>query len=153
MQDRRIISLGEAPLTLRDVTDLAAGHARLELSAAGRTAVLNARAIVDRLVDNAIPAYGITTGVGSQKDFDVSRAAIERYNLLMITAHATPRPRRGRPRAGRARRHGYPARPLRPAAAPASASNWSNPCSRASRRTICPPSAWAPPSAPPTSSP
>jgi histidine ammonia-lyase len=86
------IVLGEASLTLRDVEAIAFGRAKLELSAAGRAAIIKARTVVDRLVDSATPAYGITTGVGSQKDFEVSRAAIERYNTLMITAHATLTP-------------------------------------------------------------
>ncbi len=91
--------LGEAALTLRDVEALACGRATLELSAAGRSAITKSRAIVDRLVEGAIPAYGITTGVGSQKDFDVSRSAIERYNNLMITAHATLMPGENAPAA------------------------------------------------------
>jgi histidine ammonia-lyase len=89
-----MIVLGEASLTLGDVQALAHGRAGLALSAAGREAIIKAREIVDRLVESATPAYGITTGVGSQKDFDVSRAAIERYNNLMITAHATLTPGR-----------------------------------------------------------
>ena len=84
--------LGEATLTLGDVEALAHGRASLALSGAGRTAIIKARKIVERLVENAIPAYGVTTGVGSQKDFGVSRAAIEHYNNLMITAHATLTP-------------------------------------------------------------
>ena len=99
MADRTTIMLGEAPLTLRDVEALARGQAGLELSATGRQAIVSARAVVDRLVDTATPAYGITTGVGSQKDFEVSRAAIERYNNLMITAHATIMPGENAPAA------------------------------------------------------
>jgi len=85
-------AIGEAPLTLRDVAAIAHGRLRLELSASGREAILRAREVVDRLVDAGIPAYGITTGVGSQKDFGVSRATIAQYNDLMITAHATLAP-------------------------------------------------------------
>jgi histidine ammonia-lyase len=92
MQDSRTIMLGEAALTLADVEALAHRRATLQLSAAGRSAIRAAREVVDRLVDGATAAYGITTGVGSQKDFGVSRAAIERYNNLMITAHATMMP-------------------------------------------------------------
>jgi histidine ammonia-lyase len=95
----RTIMLGEVALTLRDVEALAHGQVGLELSAAGRLAIVEARKVVDRLVDDAIPAYGITTGVGSQKDYEVSHAAIERYNNLMITAHATLAPGRDAPRA------------------------------------------------------
>ncbi|WP_413990866.1 aromatic amino acid lyase [Labrys okinawensis] len=92
MLSRPTIALGERPLSLKDVTAIAHRQAEVELSAEGRAAVLRARAVVDRLVDEGIPAYGITTGVGSQKDFGVSREAIARYNNLMITAHATVAP-------------------------------------------------------------
>ena len=86
------INLGEAALTLRDVEALACGEAGLALSEAGRAAILAARAVVERVVDSGTPAYGINTGVGSQKDYGVGRAAIARYNDLMITAHATVMP-------------------------------------------------------------
>ncbi|GLS19728.1 histidine ammonia-lyase [Labrys miyagiensis] len=92
MLSRPTIALGEAPLSLDDVTAIAHRRAGVELSPEGRAAVLRARAVVDRLVDQGIPAYGITTGVGSQKDFGVNREAIARYNTLMITAHATIAP-------------------------------------------------------------
>jgi histidine ammonia-lyase len=92
MLTRPVIALGEAPLSLKDVAAIACGAVRVELSGDGREAVLRARAVVERLVEEGIPAYGITTGVGSQKDFGVSRAAIARYNNLMITAHATMAP-------------------------------------------------------------
>lgn len=86
------IALGETALTLSDVDAIAHRRVGLDLSASGREAIVRARAVVDRLVDAGIPAYGITTGVGSQKDFGVSRDAIARYNDLMITAHATAAP-------------------------------------------------------------
>ncbi len=92
MPAHRRIALGEATLTLRDVEALAAGHADLALSATGRRAIIAAREIVDRVVDSGTPAYGINTGVGSQKDFAVGRAEIARYNNLMITAHASVMP-------------------------------------------------------------
>jgi histidine ammonia-lyase len=87
-----VIALGEAPLCLSDVAAIARRQAGIELSAAGREAVRRARAVVDRLADDGVPAYGVTTGVGSQKDFGVNREAIARYNNLMITAHATMAP-------------------------------------------------------------
>src|SRR5580698_38753 len=86
------IILGDTALTLADVRALASGRAKLELSAAGHSAIVKAREIVERLVDHGTAVYGVTTGVGSQKDFEVSRAAIARYNNLMITAHATLMP-------------------------------------------------------------
>jgi histidine ammonia-lyase len=86
------IVLGPTPLTLDDVAAIARGEAKVDLSSSGREAVRSARAVVERLVDEGIPAYGITTGVGSQKDFALNREAIARYNNLMITAHATMAP-------------------------------------------------------------
>ena len=47
------------------------------------------RAVVDTIVRKGIPSYGITTGVGSQKDFVVSEGEIAAYNLRLVNAHAT----------------------------------------------------------------
>jgi len=91
------LTLGDAPLSLRDIEMIARGRVAFDLSPAARAAVAKARNVVDRLVDEAIPAYGVTTGVGSQKDFAVDRAAIARYNDLMITGHATVAPGRNAP--------------------------------------------------------
>ena len=88
------VSVGTKPLTIDDVGAIAERRAIVTLSPDGREAVRKARAVVDRLVDEKIPAYGITTGVGSQKDFSVDPDAIARYNDLMITAHATLAPGR-----------------------------------------------------------
>lgn len=91
------ISLGDAPLTLREAEAIARQRATVDLSPQGRAAVAAARAVVDRLVESGTPAYGITTGVGSQKDFGISAEAIAHYNNLMITAHATLAPGRDAP--------------------------------------------------------
>ncbi len=88
------IALGESRLTLHHIGAIARGTATLHLPPAARAALLAARACVERLVDDAIPAYGITTGVGSQKDFALDRDSIARFNTLMITAHATMAPGR-----------------------------------------------------------
>ncbi|MFT5112097.1 MAG: histidine ammonia-lyase [Parasphingorhabdus sp.] len=47
------------------------------------------RNIVDTLVESGQAAYGITTGVGSQKDFAVSSDAVSDFNQRLIKAHAT----------------------------------------------------------------
>lgn len=86
------LRLGDTPLTLPEIAAIAAGQATFELSPQAREAIAGGRQVVDRLVDQAIPAYGITTGVGSHKAFAVDRAAIARYNDLLITGHATAMP-------------------------------------------------------------
>jgi histidine ammonia-lyase len=97
MMPSRTILLGETPLRLRDVEDLAHRRATLDLTTAARDAIAEARVAVDRLVETGTPAYGITTGVGSQKDFALSPAAIASFNDLMITAHATLTPAENAP--------------------------------------------------------
>jgi hypothetical protein len=47
------------------------------------------RNIVDGIVESGQAAYGITTGVGSQKDFAVSSEAVSNFNQRLIKAHAT----------------------------------------------------------------
>ena len=47
------------------------------------------RNIVDGIVECGRAAYGVTTGVGSQKDFEVSSEAVANYNERLIKAHAT----------------------------------------------------------------
>lgn len=51
--------------------------------------VNQSRAFVDEIVRQGIPAYGITTGVGSQKDFVVSQKDVAQYNMRLVRAHAT----------------------------------------------------------------
>ncbi|MGF1624545.1 MAG: aromatic amino acid lyase [Alphaproteobacteria bacterium] len=48
-----------------------------------------AREIVEAIVADGRPAYGITTGVGSQKEAAVSAGAASEYNRRLIAAHAT----------------------------------------------------------------
>jgi len=47
------------------------------------------RGIVDGIVESGQAAYGVTTGVGSQKDFAVPADAVSSYNERLIKAHAT----------------------------------------------------------------
>jgi histidine ammonia-lyase len=91
--------IGQEPLTLAAVAAIARGDRAVDLSEAARAAVLRGRAIVEHVVERGVPAYGVTTGVGSQKDFRVDRAELARYNDLMITAHATIAPGREAPAA------------------------------------------------------
>ena len=51
------------------------------------------REIVDEIVRNEISAYGVTTGVGSQKDYCVSENEASIYNMRLVRAHATRVPK------------------------------------------------------------
>ncbi|GAB0118354.1 aromatic amino acid lyase [Acidisoma sp. 7E03] len=92
MPSSPIFYLGDTPLTIAAVAAIARGEAAVALSESAWNAIAQGRTIVEEVVTRGVPAYGITTGVGSQKDFAVSCAAISEYNGLMITAHATVAP-------------------------------------------------------------
>ena len=66
---------------------LSSGPVELSVEAWQRIAV--SRGIVDDIVDSGQPAYGITTGVGSQKDFAVDGDGVTDFNERLIRAHAT----------------------------------------------------------------
>jgi len=59
------------------------------LDEAARQRIACGRALVERVVAARVPAYGVNTGVGSQKDFAVEPAALAAYNTRLIVAHAT----------------------------------------------------------------
>ncbi len=86
------IELGGGPLTIAGLEAIATRAATPVLAAAAAGRIAQGRAVVERVVDQGIPAYGINTGVGSQKDFALDRAAIAAYNDRLLTAHATIAP-------------------------------------------------------------
>jgi histidine ammonia-lyase len=47
------------------------------------------RAFFESIVAQGTPAYGITTGVGSQKDYVVPQGEVAAYNMRLVRAHAT----------------------------------------------------------------
>ncbi|HEX7388529.1 MAG TPA: aromatic amino acid lyase [Acidiphilium sp.] len=85
------VELGDR-LTIGGLEAIARGEAVPVLATSAKERIVQARAAVERIVEAGIPAYGITTGVGSQKDFAVGRDAIAAYNDRLITAHATIAP-------------------------------------------------------------
>lgn len=89
---RETIALGDAPLTLEGFEALALGRVRPALSDAAGARIARGRAVVESVAARGVPAYGVTTGVGSQKDSAVDPAAMGRYNDMLITAHATSAP-------------------------------------------------------------
>lgn len=47
------------------------------------------RKVVEQWVARGLPAYGITTGVGSQKDFILDTDQLSKFNRQLVKAHAT----------------------------------------------------------------
>jgi len=76
-------------LNPESLVDAAASNHLVDLSEDAWKRIAASRAIVDRIVDSGQAAYGVTTGVGSQKDFAVSAEVVASYNERLIKAHAT----------------------------------------------------------------
>ena len=51
--------------------------------------IQKSHAFVEGIVAQGTPAYGITTGVGSQKDYMVRQHDVAAYNMRLVRAHAT----------------------------------------------------------------
>lgn len=77
----------DKPLHWRDVARVAEG-APLALSGDARTRILNARAVVDALVERGIRGYGINTGVGALCDVVISREHQQALSRNIILSHA-----------------------------------------------------------------
>lgn len=75
-------------LTLDAVGRIAAG-APIRIADAAWSRIAAGRGVVDDMVERAEPAYGITTGFGSQKDYALDPAGIALFNRRVLTAHAS----------------------------------------------------------------
>src|SRR4051794_6455277 len=72
-----------------DLLRIAEGADRPALDEAAFRLVARGRAVVDRAVTEGRPIYGVTTGVGAQKDHRVDSDEIPRFNRRLLLAHAT----------------------------------------------------------------
>jgi histidine ammonia-lyase len=84
--------LGDAPLTIERIDDLSRAPRQLILSADARRAIDKGRAIVERILTEGTPIYGITTGIGSQKDVNVDAEHRASFGDRMIVSEATDYP-------------------------------------------------------------
>src|SRR5688500_7316866 len=76
-------------LDFRDLARAAAGKTPVSVADQAFAAIAASRAIVETILKENRPAYGITTGVGSQEDFAVDPATAAAYNARLVAAHAT----------------------------------------------------------------
>ncbi len=85
----KLILSGERRLRVSDVVNVAVHHQEVGLSESAWERVRYGRRVVERIVGERVPAYGITTGVGSQKDYAVSPEELKDYNRRLLIAHGT----------------------------------------------------------------
>ncbi|MCG5477165.1 MAG: aromatic amino acid lyase, partial [Sinorhizobium fredii] len=77
----------DGPLTWREIASVADG-ARLSLSERTRQRIIDARRIVDALVERGIRGYGINTGVGALCNVVISRENQQALSHNIILSHA-----------------------------------------------------------------
>jgi histidine ammonia-lyase len=78
----------DQPLSWRDVAAIAAHEAHLELSAAAEARIEAAHAIVKTVVEKAIRAYGVNTGVGALSDILIPREQQGVLSRNILMSHA-----------------------------------------------------------------
>lgn len=82
--------LGAEPLTCTSLVNMAtAAPVEVSVDAEAMLQIQAGNRAVAYLVDHAIPAYGVTTGVGSQKSHVVRAEELDDYNRRLISGHAT----------------------------------------------------------------
>lgn len=83
----RVIIDGER-LTIDDVVLVSRGHAKVEIPKAVLDFLRTSRSIVENFVEEGLPVYGITTGVGALRDKKVGTKDVERLQENLIKSHS-----------------------------------------------------------------
>lgn len=81
--------VGQHPLTCDSLVAAAQQPTQFSLSKDVQERIKAARTSVDAIVAKGAPVYGVNTGVGSQKDYRISKDEIAAYNRKLIRAHGT----------------------------------------------------------------
>ena len=84
--------LGEDPLTLDVIAEVARGGRRVEIGSAARHAMQRARDVVDAVVaggDRAPAVYGVNTGFGALAEVRISAAQVAQLQQNLVRSHAS----------------------------------------------------------------
>lgn len=84
-----MIVLDGYSLSLADVVKVARGYETVELSEAGREQIIASRKIVDKILEEETPVYGISTGFGDFSTIFISKEKREKLQRNLILSHAT----------------------------------------------------------------
>lgn len=86
-----VVTLDGKTLTLAKVVDIARNKALVKLDAACRDEIVRVRNYIDThwLTDGASPIYGFNTGVGKLKDYSISQADNDRFQLNIVLSHCS----------------------------------------------------------------
>jgi histidine ammonia-lyase len=85
------LRLGDDPLTLEAIAEVARAGRRVEVSAGARAAMDRARRVVDAVVaagDAAPAVYGVNTGFGALAEVRISAAQVAQLQQNLVRSHA-----------------------------------------------------------------
>nr|WP_322864855.1 aromatic amino acid ammonia-lyase [Aquicoccus sp. G2-2]MEA1112084.1 aromatic amino acid ammonia-lyase [Aquicoccus sp. G2-2] len=86
---RQALVLDGTSLNCETLLEAAARHVEVRIAELCRERIHDGRALVEQIVARGTPAYGITTGVGSQKDFAIPYDEMAAYNRRLARAHSS----------------------------------------------------------------
>lgn len=84
-----LLEIGDMDLTCVNLVMAAKGNTRVRVTNEAMARIKTTRMIVDEFIASGKPAYGITTGVGSQKNHVVDASVVHEYNRRLVKGHAT----------------------------------------------------------------
>lgn len=82
-----IIELTGQPLGFPELIRIGQGAVQVTADPEGLARVRVARAVLEKAIDDGIPVYGATTGVGAMKDVAWSPEELDAFNLGLVRAH------------------------------------------------------------------
>ncbi|MDO4718362.1 MAG: histidine ammonia-lyase [Propionibacteriaceae bacterium] len=82
------IPIGQRPLTIDEVVEIARNHARVEVSEAAWERVQNAHDIVRGLAEDTVPHYGVSTGFGALATKHIPVAKRAELQRCLVRSHA-----------------------------------------------------------------
>jgi histidine ammonia-lyase len=83
-----MLELDGQKLSLAEVVAVAHGQEQVSLTATARTRVEQARAVVEKIVDEGRTVYGVNTGFGKLSDVRIERSQLRILQLNLVRSHA-----------------------------------------------------------------
>src|SRR5438128_11438736 len=83
-----ILTLGDRPLTLKDVRTALSGPIKVELTAKARAAVIRSAGTVGELIRKGAPIYGVNTGFGKLAKQRIAEADLSQLQINIVRSHA-----------------------------------------------------------------
>lgn len=85
--DLPVLELAGKPLGFPELIRIGNGTVQVTADPEGMERVRVARVVLEKAIDDGIPVYGATTGVGAMKDVAWSPEELDAFNLGLVRAH------------------------------------------------------------------